>query len=138
MSASDVLSDSVHSAVQTGAKHGRVRKLYINAAIGGTGAPTVTRAATDGETTLTRTSAGLYAVANLPTKGAIRVLLSGGSIINNDGSADVAGGRIVTWSDINLSAGTANILVTAGDDGSNEDSASGTTLQAFLELACGT
>lgn len=138
MAVTDVLSDTAHSNVQTDAKFGRIRKIYINAAIGTTGAVTVTAAATSGGVTLTRTSAGLYAVANLPTRGAIRKLASGGSIVNNDGSADVAGGRVVTWSDINLAAGTANILVTAGDDGSNEDSASGTTLEAFLELACGT
>lgn len=138
MAVQTALSDTTPGAVQTDVKFGFIRKIYINAAIGSTGAVTVTAAATTGGITLTRTSAGLYAVAGLPTAHAVRKLASGGSIVNNDGSADVAGGRVVTWSDISLSAGTANILVTAGDDGSNEDSASGTTLEAFLELSCGT
>lgn len=138
MAAKNAIGDTVHSAVQTDQKFGNIRKVYINAAIGSSGAVTVTRAATSGEITLTLTSTGLYAVANLPTLGAVRKLQSGGSIVNNDGSPDVAGGRIVTWSDINLSAGTANIIVTAGDDGDVSDPASGTTLEAFLELACGT
>jgi len=138
MAGTTVLGDTTPGAVQTDVKFGFIRKIYLNAAIGATGAITVTAAGTSGLTTATRTSAGLYALAGLPTVGGIRVLLSGGSIINNDSSPDVAGGRIVTWSDISLSAGTANLIVTAGDDGDVSDSADGTTLQAFLEIQCGT
>ena len=137
MAVTTVLSDTRPGGQQLDVKFGLIRKICFNAAIGSTGAITVTAAGTSGGIAATRTSAGLYALTNLPTGGALRVLASGGSIINNDGSADVAGGRIVTWSDISLTLGTANVLVTAGDDGSNEDSASGTVLSAFLELSCG-
>lgn len=138
MAAPTVLGDTCPGNVQTDVKFGFIRRIYFNAAIGTTGAITVTAAATSGGIAATRTSAGLYALTGLPTNGGIRVLNSGGSIINNDSSPDVAGGRIVTWSDISLSAGTANVIVTAGDDGDVSDSASGTTLQAFLEIQCGT
>jgi hypothetical protein len=137
MAGTTVLGDTFPGAGQTDVKFGRIRKVYFNAAIGATGAITVTAAATSGQIAATRTSAGLYALTGLPSVGAIRVLASGGSIINNDSTPDVAGGRIVTWSDISLSAGTANVIVTAGDDGDVSDSADGTTLSAFLELQCG-
>jgi hypothetical protein len=138
MATTTVLSDTCPGNVQTDVKFGFIRRVYFNAAIGATGAITVTAAATSGGITATRTSAGLYALANLPITGGIRVLASGGSIINNDSSPDVAGGRIVTWSDISLALGTANVIVTAGDDGDVSDSADGTTLSAFLDIQCGT
>lgn len=138
MATTTVLSDTTPGNVQTDVKFGLIRKVYFNAAIGAAGAITVTRAGTSGGTTAALTSTGLYALANLPSTGGLRVLLSGGTIINNDGTPDVAGGRVVTWSDINLAAGTANVLVTAGDDGDVSDPADGTTLSAFLEISCGT
>lgn len=137
MAAPTVLSDTRPGGHQIDVKFGLVRRIYFNAAIGTTGAITVTAATTSGAIAATRTSAGIYALTGLPTVGGLAVLQSGGSIINNDSSPDVAGGRIVTWSDISLSAGTANVIVTAGDDGDVSDSASGTTLQAFLDIKCG-
>jgi hypothetical protein len=142
MAASQVLGDSAHSNVQTHVKYGRIRKIYINAAIGATGAITVTAADTDdgekGAIAVSRTSTGLYAVTNLPTSGGKSVLASGGSIINDDTTPTAADARIVTWGPISLSAGTASILTTAGDDGDVSDPTSGTTLQAWLEIKCGT
>jgi hypothetical protein len=138
MAVQTALSDTTPHNVQTDVKFGRIRKVYINAAIGATGAITVTAAGTSGQIAVTRTSTGLYAVTGLPTGGALRVLLSGGSIINDDGSPTAGDARVVTWNTISLSAGTANINTTAGDDGDVADPTSGTTLQAFLELQCGT
>ena len=137
MAVQTVFSDTLPNGWQTDVKFGKIRRVYFNATIGATGAITVTASLTSGSIAATRTSAGLYALTGLPTGGALAVLLAHGAIINNDGSADVAGGRVVTWSDISLTLGTANILVTAGDDGSNEDSADGTRLQAILDLKCG-
>lgn len=138
MAATTVLSDTCPGNLQTDVKFGFIRRIYFNAAIGTTGAITVTAAATSGGTTATRTSTGLYALASLPTVGGIRVLLSGGSIINDDGSPTVGDARIVTWSNISLSAGTANVITTAGDDGDVSDPTSGTTLQAWMDVQCGT
>lgn len=138
MAATEVLSDTVHSAVQTDQKFGSVRRVYINAAIGATGAITVTAAGTSGQIEVARTSTGLYAVTNLPTRGALRILASGGSIINDDGTPTAGDARIVTWAAPSLSAGTASILTTAGDDGDVADPTDGTTLQAWLDLQCGT
>lgn len=136
--ASDALSDTAHSAVQTDQKFGYIRKIYFQAAIGATGAITVTAARCSGGWTATLTSTGLYAATNMPTKGAKFVLAAGGSIINNDGSPTVDDARVVTFSNIDLSAGTCNIITTAGDDGDLAIPTSGTTLLAWLELACGT
>lgn len=142
MAASEVLGDSAHSNVQTHIKYGRIRKIYINATIGTTGAIAKVAADTDdgnaGVITLSRTSTGLYAVAGLPTKGGKSVLATGGSIINDDTSPTAGDARIVTFGPIDLSAGTASILTTAGDDGDVADPTSGTTLQAWLEIKCGT
>lgn len=138
MAASNVLSDTVHSAVQTDQKFGFVRRIYFQAAIGATGAITVTAARCSGGWTATRTSTGLYAATSMPTLGAKYVIAAGGCILNDDGSPTAADARVVSFSDISLSAGTCNILTTAGDDGDVADPTSGTTLLAWLDLACGT
>jgi hypothetical protein len=138
MATTTVLSDTTPGNVQTDVKFGFIRKVYFNAAIGATGAITVTAAGTSGGITATRTSTGLYALANLPITGGLRVLASGGSIINDDGTPTAGDARIVTWSDLSLSAGTANLITTAGDDGDVADPTSGTTLSGFLEIQCGT
>src|SRR3972149_3056194 len=96
MAVTTVLSDTRPGGQHLDVKFGLIRKGYFNAAIGATGAITVTAAATTGGIAAARTSAGLYALTNLPTGGALRVLASGGSIINNDSSPDVAGGRAGT------------------------------------------
>src|SRR5262245_1722367 len=137
MAAPTVLTDTTPGAVQTGVKHGYIRKVYFNAAIGGTGAITVTAAGTD-FMAATRTSTGLYAVTNIPSVGAKRVLACGGSIINDDGTPTAGDARIVTWAAFDLAAGTASLLTTAGDDGDVADPTSGTTLTAWIEFACGT
>jgi hypothetical protein len=126
----------VPGRTQTSQKFGYIRKLYFQAAIGTTGAITVTAAASD--FTATRTSTGLYPATGIPSGGAIRVLGAGGSIINDDGTPAAGDARVVTFSNIDLAAGTANILTTAGDDGDVADPSSGTTLLAWLELQCGT
>lgn len=136
MAVRTALTDSTPGAVQTSVKLGFIRKLYFQAAIGATGAITVTAAASD--FTATRTSTGLYACTDLPTGGALRVLAAGGTIINDDGTPTAADARHVSFSNIDLAAGTANILTTAADDGDVADPTSGTTLLAWLELQCGT
>lgn len=138
MAATTVLGDSTPNAVQTGVKHGFIRKIYFCGTIGATGAITKVAAGTDGETTVTRSSAGLYALAGMPTGGGKRVLAAGGCIINNDTSPTVTEARTVTWGPIDLSAGTASILTTADDDGDVADPTDGTTLLAWLEISCGT
>lgn len=138
MPATTVLGDSTPNAVQTGVKHGFIRKLYFAATIGATGAITLVAAGTDGSPSVSRTSTGLYELTNMPTGGGKRVLAAGGCIINNDTSPTAADARIVTWGPIDLGAGTASILTTAGDDGDVADPTSGTTLLAWLEISCGT
>lgn len=137
MPAPTALSDTTPGTTQTGVKHGFIRKVYFTATIGATGAITVVAAGSDG-ISATRSSTGLYALTNLPTVGAKRVLAAGGTIINDDTSPTAADARIVTWGPISLSAGTASLLTTAGDDGDVSDPTSGTTLLAWLELSCGT
>lgn len=138
MAAKDALNDTIHSAVQTDQKFGYIRRVYITAAIGATGAITVTAAGTSDGITVTRTSTGLYAVANLPTLTAKRVLAASGAIVNDDTSPTADDARTVSWGPISLSAGTASILTTATDDGDVADPTSGTTLQAWLDLSIGT
>jgi hypothetical protein len=138
MAGTTVLGDTAPGDVQTDVKFGFIRRIYFNAAIGATGAITVTAADTSGGTTATRTSAGLYALVGMPTVGGKSVLCCGGSIINDDTSPTAADGRNVSWGPISLSAGTASILVTAGDDGTIEDPTSGTTLTAWMDIKCGT
>ena len=70
MAVTTVLGDTRPDGLQLDVKFGMVRKIYFNAAIGATGAITVTAAATSGGTTAGRTSAGLYALASLPSEGA--------------------------------------------------------------------
>lgn len=137
MAAPTALSDTAPNTTQLGVKHGFVRRIYFQAAIGATGAITVTAAASDG-ISATRTSTGLYALTNLPTVGAKRVLAAGGSIINDDTSPTPSDARTVTWGPIDLAAGTASLLTTADDDGDVADPTSGTTLLAWLEISCGT
>lgn len=138
MPATTVLGDSTPNAVQTGVKHGFIRKIYFCGTIGATGAITLVAAGTDGAPSVSRSSTGLYALTNLPTGGGKRVLASGGSIINNDTSPTVDDARVVTWGPIDLGAGTASLLTTATDDGDVADPTSGTTLLAWLEISCGT
>ena len=137
MAAPTALSDTTPGAVQTGVKHGFIRRIYFAADIAAAGAITVDTDVSDG-ITATLTSTGLYALANLPTVGAKRYLALGGCIVNNDGSPTVTDVRTVTWSDIDLAAGTANLLTTAGDDGDVADPTSGTVLTAWLDLSVGT
>lgn len=137
MAVQTVLGDTTPNTYQLDVKFGRIRKIYFQAAIGTTGAITVTAAGTTGGIAATRTSTGLYALTALPTGGALRVLAAGGSIINDDTSPTAGDARIVTFGPISLSAGTASILTTAGDDGDVADPTSGTTLLAWLELQCG-
>ncbi len=135
MAGTTALGDTTPGAVQTDVKFGFIRRVYFQAAIGATGAITVTAAGTSGSTTATRTSTGFYALVGMPTVGATRVLACGGSIINDD-TSPTAGD--VTFGPISLSAGTASILTTAGDDGDVADPTSGTTLLGWLDLQCGT
>lgn len=137
MAAPTALSDTAPNTTQLGVKHGFVRRIYFQAAIGATGAITVTAARTDG-ISATRTSTGLYALTNLPTVGSKYVLSGGGTIINDDTSPTAADARTVTWGPIDLAAGTASLLTTADDDGDVADPTSGTTLLAWLEISCGT
>lgn len=138
MAATTVLGDSTPNAVQTGVKHGFIRKIYFTATIGAAGAVTKVAAGTDGETTVELTSTGLYSLTGMPTGGGKRVLAAGGNIINNDTSPTAGDARIVTWGPIDLSLGTASILTTAGDDGAVADPTDGVTLLAWLEISCGT
>lgn len=138
MAAGQALGDSVHSAVQTAQQYGFIRKVYINATIGATGAVTLVSAGTDPGIAIALTSEGLYSVTGLPTATAKRVLACGGSIINNDTSPTVDSGRHVSWGPFSLSAGTGSIIVVACDDGDVSHPTSGTTLSAWFELSCGT
>lgn len=137
MATPTALSDTAPGTLQTGVKHGFIRKIYFEATIGASGAITVVAAGSDG-IRAEQTSTGLYALTNLPTAGARRVLARGGSIDNDDASPTVADARVVTWQGIDLAAGTANLLTTAADDGDVADPTDGTTLTAWLELSCGT
>lgn len=138
MAAGQALGDTVHSAVQTAQKHGYIRKVYINATIGATGAVTLVADGTDPGIAIALTSEGLYSVTGLPTATAKRVLASGGTIVNNDTSPTAADGRHVSWGPVSLSAGTGSIIVVACDDGDIAHPTSGTTLSAWLELSIGT
>lgn len=137
MAAPTALSDTAPNTTQLGVKHGFVRRIYFQAAIGATGAITVTAAASDG-ISATRTSTGLYALTNLPTVGAKRVLAAGGNFILPSTTVTAADASVVNWGPIDLSAGTASLLTRAGDDGDVADPTSGSTLLAWLDISCGT
>jgi hypothetical protein len=137
MAAPTALSDTAPNTTQLGVKHGFIRRIYFQAAIGATGAITVTAAASDG-ISATRTSTGLYALTNLPTGGAKRVLAAGGTFILPSTTVTAADASVVNWGPIDLSAGTASLLTRAGDDGDVADPTSGSTLLGWLEISCGT
>lgn len=132
------LSDTARDLEQNDVKFGFIRRIHFNATIGATGAITVVADGTSGGITASRTSTGLYPLANLPTGQAKRVLACGGSIINDDTTPTPGDARTVTWGPIDLAAGTASLLTTANDDGDIADPTSGTTLTAWMEVSCGT
>jgi len=137
MAAPTALSDTTPGAVQTGVKHGFIRRIYFTAAIGATGAITVTAAGSDG-ISATRTSAGLYALTNLPTVGAKRVLAAGGTLVLPSTTVTAADASTVNFGPFDLAAGTASILTRAGDDGDVADPTDGSTLLAWIDISCGT
>lgn len=137
MAAPTALTDTAPGTLQTGVKHGFIRKIYFQAAIGATGAITVTAAATDG-ISATRTSAGLYALTNLPSVGAKRILAAGGTLILPSTAPTAADASTVNFGPADLAAGTISIITRAGDDGDVADPTDGSTLLAWLELSCGT
>lgn len=138
MAGTTVLGDTAHSTVQTDVKFGFIRKIYFQAAIGTTGAITVTAAGTSGGLAATRTSAGLYALTGLPTVGGVRVLSAGGTFLLPSTAPTAADASTVNFGPIDLAAGTASIITRAGDDGDVADPTSGSTLLAWLEIQCGT
>lgn len=137
MAAPTALSDTTPGALQTGVKHGFIRKIYFQAAIGNTGAITVDATASDG-ISATRTSAGLYPLTNLPTVGAKRVLAAGGTLVLPSTAPTAADASIVNFGPFDLAAGTTSIITRAGDDGDVADPTSGSTLLAWIEISCGT
>jgi hypothetical protein len=137
MAAPTALSDTTPNAIQTGVKHGFIRRIYFTATIGATGAITVVAAGSDG-ISATRSSTGLYALTNLPTVGGRRVLSAGGTFLLPSTTVTAADASVVNWGPISLSAGTASILTRAGDDGDVADPTNGSTLLGWLEIECGT
>jgi hypothetical protein len=131
-----ILGDTGPGQLQLPLKFGLVVPLYWKVTIGATGAPTLVSADSSPDVTITRTSAGLYAIT-FPSGGRSKVF-SGGSIENDDTSPTAADARIVSDAVINVTAGTGNILTTAGDDGDVADPTSGTTLFYKLEIRVGT
>ncbi len=131
------LSDSACDLVYEDVKFGIVRRVRWVATIGATGACTLVAARSSVNTTISRTSTGLYAVT-FGGAGAKNIIGMGGNIENDDTSPTAADARIVTGAAFNLGAGTGNILTTAGDDGDVADPTSGTTLYFWLDIACGT
>lgn len=137
MAAPTALSDTTPGAVQTGVKHGFIRRIHFQAAIGATGAITVTDAASDG-ISATRSSTGLYALTNLPTVGAKRILAAGGTFLLPSTAPTAADASTVNFGPADLAAGTISIITRAGDDGDVADPTDGSTLLAWIDISCGT
>jgi len=130
-----ILGDTMVDGYMTPVRFGKIVPLYWKATIGATGACTLVAADSSPDVRISRTSTGLYAIT-FPKDGLSAVFM-GGNIENDDTSPTAGDARIVTGAVISPTAGTGNILTTAGDDGDVADPTSGTTLYFKLEIRVG-
>lgn len=133
----DILSDTAHGLVQTPVQFGMIVPFYWKATIGASGAPTLVAADSSKGATISRTSAGLYALG-FGVRGKSIVSMCG-NVQNDDTTPTAHDGRNVSGAGpFDLSAGTGNILTTADDDGTAQDPPNGGTLYFKLEVRVGT
>jgi hypothetical protein len=127
-----LLSGTMPAAFQTPATFRQIAVLYFTVDIGATGAPTLDEAASSLDVTITRDAAGDYDIT-FPTGGRF-VAWAGGSI-DPDDDGPAGDGSIPALLDPDLDAGTAKIIVRAGDDGLATDPADGSVLRFKMEIA---
>ena len=138
MAGTTVLGDTAPNTIQEDVKFGFIRRIRFVAAIGATGAITVTAAGTSGGITATRSSTGVYALAAMPTVGGKRVIGCGGSFLLPSTAPTAGDASTVNFGPTDLAAGTSSIITRAGDDGDVADPTSGSTLIAWMDILCGT
>lgn len=128
-----LLSGTMPAAFQTPATFRQIAVLYFTVDIGATGAPTLDEAASSLDVAITRDATGDYDIT-FPTGGRF-VAWAGGSVDPEDDGPSTSAGFIPSLLDPDLDAGTAKIIVRAGDDGSVIDPADGSVLRFKMEIA---
>ena len=124
------LNNSAPNMLQTGVKFGRIRRFYLSATFA-TGVASVVAAGTDDGVSIAKDATGDYDVT-FP-KG-VRFLGAWASLDPGSDTPSDAAQAIAQPRSFDATAGTGKIIVSAKDDGDQEDPGDTVTLYLFFDI----